>query len=61
MEEIKPLPEDFEEVYGHVHTAAKLHCDMMKLFAINLKLMGITTVPASGAMVKMLEEQRSMD
>ena len=60
LPKIKPLPEDFGTM-DHIHEAARLYCDMMKIFEIDIKLMGINVGPTSGMMEKILAEQRLMD
>jgi len=44
----------------HLHNSVKVYCEMMKIFGLNTKLLGIERRPTSGILVKMLEEQRLM-
>jgi len=57
MDEIKPLPEVFGTM-DHLHDAVRVYCEMMKIFELDTKLIGLERRPSSGIMVKMLEEQK---
>ena len=57
MEEIKPLPPIFGTM-DHLHESARVYCEMMKIFELNEKLIGLERRPSSGILVKLLEEQR---
>ena len=57
MEEIKPLPEHFGSL-DHIHESAKLWCEMMEIFGLDLKLSGIRPGPTSGMMEQLLAQKR---
>ena len=58
MEEIKPLPPIFGTM-DHLHNSVKVYCEMMKIFELDTKLLGVERRPASGTLVKMLVEQKA--